>query len=524
MQGYKKRTNVMKYPIGIQNFEKIRREGYVYVDKTPWMWKMISEGSYYFLFRPRRFGKSLMLSTLEAFFSGQRELFKGLYVDSVEWDWQQYPILHLDLNVEKYTTPEALDNILDAQLSQWEKSYGKEDYEKSFGTRFMGVMRRAFEQTGRQVVVLVDEYDKPMLQAIGNDELQSEYRSTLKAFYGALKSSDRYIKFAFLTGVTKFGKISVFSDLNNLVDLSLDHRYTGICGITEKEMHDYFDDGIATLAEANNQTKDECYNQLRRDFDGYYFSPLSKEGMYNPFSVLNTLSSQVFNSYWFETGTPTFLIYQLKKTNYPLEMLTSEELTADSLNSIEVMDENPLPLLYQSGYLTIKGYNQEFKTYLLGFPNREVEEGFVKYLVPFYSPSKADQPLSYIGNFIKEVRNGDVEAFMQRVERFFDGGDYQVAGKAELYFQNTLWALFKLLGLYVDVERHTTDGRMDILMQTKDYVYILELKIDQSADAALQQIEEKQYAKAFEGDERTIYKIGVNFSSDTRRLTEWKIG
>ena len=524
MQGYKKQSNVMKYPIGIQNFEKIRREGYVYVDKTPWMWKMISEGSYYFLSRPRRFGKSLMLSTLEAFFSGQRELFKGLYVDSVEWDWQQYPIMHLDLNTDKYDSPEVLNNRLEKFLSENEEVYGRKEYEKSFGARFEGIMKRAFEQTGRQVVVLVDEYDKPMLQAIGNDALQSEFRSTLKAFYGALKSSDRYIKFAFLTGVTKFGKVSVFSDLNNLIDLSLDHRYTSICGISEKEMHDYFDGGIATLAEANNLTKDECYERLRQDFDGYHFSPLSKEGMYNPFSVLNTLSSQVFNSYWFETGTPTFLIYQLQKTNYPLEMITREELTADTLNSIEIMDENPLPLLYQSGYLTIKGYDQEFNTYLLGFPNREVEEGFVKYLVPFYSPSKADQPISFIGNFVKEVRNGDAEAFMKRVERFFDGGDYQVTGKAELYFQNTLWALFKLLGLYVDVERHTTDGRMDILMQTKNYVYILELKIDQSADIALQQIEEKQYAKAYEGDKRTIYKIGINFSSETRRLTEWKIG
>lgn len=376
----KNRKHSMKYPIGIQNFGEIRRGGYVYVDKTPQMWKMIDEGKYYFLSRPRRFGKSLMISTLESFFSGDRELFKGLYVDTVEWDWQRYPIMHLDLNVEKYTEPEALEHILDVQLSQWEQSYGKENYEKSLGARFMGVMRRAFEQTGRQVVVLVDEYDKPMLQAIGNEDLQSEYRSTLKAFYGALKSSDRYIKFAFLTGVTKFGKVSVFSDLNNLIDLSLDHRYTNICGISEKEMHDYFDADVAALADVNGMTKDECYDRLRRDFDGYHFSPLSKEGMYNPFSVLNTLSSQVFNNYWFETGTPSFLIHQLKKTNYPLEMITREEVTADTLNSIEIMDENPLPLLYQSGYLTIKGYEQEFNTYLLGFPNREVEESFVRYL------------------------------------------------------------------------------------------------------------------------------------------------
>ena len=512
----------MKYPIAIQNFEKLRRDGYVYVDKTPQMWKMISEGSYYFLSRPRRFGKSLMVSTLEAFFSGKRELFKGLFADTVEWGWQPYPILHLDLNVEKYTTPEALDNILNNYLSQWESLYGRADYEKSLGARFMGIMRRAYEQTGREVVVLVDEYDKPMLQAIGNETLQAEYRSTLKAFYGALKSGDRYIKFAFLTGVTKFGKVSVFSDLNNLIDLSLDHRYTDICGISEAELHACFDEGVGNLAKANGMTKEECYERLRRDFDGYHFD-VDAPGMYNPFSVLNTLSSCRFLDYWFETGTPTLLVYQLQKTNYPLEMMTREELFEDTLNSIEIMDENPLPLLFQSGYLTIKGYNQRFGTYLLGFPNREVEEGFVKYLVPFYSPNKVEKPQSFIVNFVRDVEKGNADSFMQRVQRFFDGGDYQVAGKAELYFQNTLWALFKLLGLYVDVERHTTDGRMDILVQTKDYVYILELKIDQTAEAALQQIEEKKYAKPFEGDGRTIYKIGVSFSSETRRLMEWKV-
>lgn len=512
----------MKYPIGIQDFGELRRGGYVYVDKTPQIWKMISEGKYYFLSRPRRFGKSLMVSTLEAFFSGNRELFNGLFVDTADWDWQQHPILHLDLNVGKYTTPEALGNMLEAHLSLWEKSYGKEDYEKTPEARFMGIVRRAFEQTGRQVVILVDEYDKPLLQAIGNEELQAEYRSTLKPFYGVLKTCDRYIKFAFLTGVTKFGKVSVFSDLNNLTDLSLDYRYATICGISEEELHQYFDKGVMQLAETYGLTIEACYERLRQNFDGYHFD-VGAPGMYNPFNVLNTLSSLRFRDYWFETGTPTFLVYQLQKTNYPLEMMTREELFEDTLNSIDVMDDNPLPLLYQSGYLTIKGYDETFKTYRLGFPNREVEEGFVKFLVPFYSPNKAEKPQMYIANFVRDVQSGNAEGFMQRVERFFDGGDYQVAGKAELYFQNTLWALFKLLGLYVDVERHTTDGRMDILVETKDYVYILELKIDQSADDALQQIEDKQYAKPFEGDGRTIYKIGASFSSQTRRVAEWKI-
>jgi len=382
----------MKYPIGIQNFEKIRREGYVYVDKTQLMWKMVSEGSYYFLSRPRRFGKSLMISTLEAFFSGERELFKGLYVDSVEWDWQQYPILHLDLNTEKYDSVEALENKLNLFLSTLEKAYGKNPDEKSLGTRFEGIIQRTFEKTGRQAVILVDEYDKPLLQAIGNEPLQTEYRNTLKAFYGALKSADRYIKFAFLTGVTKFGKVSVFSDLNNLKDISMLPRYTNICGMSEQELHSYFDDSVSALAAANDLSKEACYERLRQDFDGYYFNEYTKEGIYNPFSLLNTFDSCVFRDYWFETGTPSFLVYQLQKTGYPLDNMTEEELSADTLNSIDIMDVNPLPLLYQSGYLTIKEYDPEFKTYRLGFPNREVREGFIKYLYPFYTYPQDTRP------------------------------------------------------------------------------------------------------------------------------------
>ena len=513
----------MKYPIGIQNFEKLRSDDYVYVDKTALMWKMISEGSYYFLSRPRRFGKSLMVSTLEAFFSGSRELFKGLYADTVEWDWQAYPVLHLDLNVQKYEAKDDLYKVLNRHLELWEQTYDSPYGQREPEERFLQVVRLAYEKTGRQVVILVDEYDKPLLQSIGNEALQSEYRSTLKPFYGVLKSCDRYIKFAFLTGVTKFGKVSVFSDLNNLEDLTMLPPYASICGISEAELHEYFDGSVAELAQANGLSKEDCYERLRHDFDGYHFD-VDATAMYNPFSVLNTFKNKVFRDYWFETGTPTFLVYQLQKTNYPLEMLTEEELFEDTLNSIDVMDENPLPLLYQSGYLTIKGYDPMFKTYRLGFPNREVEEGFVKFLVPYYSPNRQEKPQMFIGRFVRDVLDGRAEAFMQRVERFFDGGDYQVAGRAELYFQNTLWVLFKLLGLYVDVERHTTDGRMDIVVETPAYVYILELKIDESADAALRQIDDKQYAKPFEGSGRTIYKIGVSFSSETRRMTEWKIG
>lgn len=513
----------MKYPIGIQSFDKIRREGYVYVDKTALMYKMVAEGSYYFLSRPRRFGKSLMVSTLDAFFSGKRELFSGLYVDNVDWDWQKYPIMHLDLNTEKYDSPEALTNKLSLFLSNFEKAYGKNPDEKSLGTRFEGVIQRISEQTGKPVVILVDEYDKPLLQAIGNNELQTEYRNTLKAFYGALKSCDQYIKFAFLTGVTKFGKVSVFSDLNNLVDISLDHRYAEICGITEREMHRDFDESIQSLAEANGLTKEECYERLRRDFDGYHFS-MESPGIYNPFSVLSTLAKQRFGDYWFETGTPSFLVYQLKKTCYPLENMTTEDLTTDTLNSIDVMDQNPLPLLYQSGYLTLKSYDNRFDSYLLGFPNREVEQGFIKYLLPFYTPKVQDKNSFSIARFIKDIEQGNAEGFMHRLEDFFATGDYEVVGKAEKYFQNTLYVFFRLMGFYVNVERHTANGRIDIVMQTPQFVYVMELKIDKTAAEALQQIEEKGYARPFDGDARQLFKIGVNFSTKTNLIDDWAIG
>ena len=513
----------MKYPIGIQNFEKIRRDGYAYVDKTTLMWKMVSEGSYYFLSRPRRFGKSLLISTLEAFFSGEKELFNELYVDSIEWDWKQYPILHLDLNTNRYDQPTVLEQKLDDSLRIWEELYGKSRTELPLGMRFEKVIEAAYKKTGLRVVILVDEYDKPMLQAIGNETLQTEYRNTLKAFYGALKSCDRYIKFAFLTGVTKYGKVSVFSDLNNLIDISMLPAFSNICGITEKELHENFDDSVEELASSNGLTKEECYLRLRADFDGYCFNEYAKEGVYNPFSVLNTLNSQVFRDYWFETGTPSFLVYQLKKTGYPLDAMTEEELSADTLNSIDIMDENPLPLLYQSGYLTIKSYDPRFDEYRLGFPNREVEQGFIKYLLPFYTPKNVDKKTYAIASFVKDIERGDAEGFMRRLEGFFVTGDYQVMGKLEIYFQNTLYVFFRLLGFYVEVERHTTNGRMDIVMQTSDYIYILELKIDRTAAEALQQIEEKGYAQPFANDPRKLFKIGINFSTEKKLIDDWKI-
>lgn len=512
----------MKYPIGIQNFGEVRRDGYVYVDKTALAYKMISEGKYYFLSRPRRFGKSLLLSTFEAFFGGEKELFEGLAVCDLEKEWTVHPILHLDLNSREYKDESSLGAELNRHLEKWEKRYGDEYKDRANEERFLHVIENAFEQTGKRVVILVDEYDKPLLQTIGNKALQDAYRSMLKAFYGVLKTCDRYIRFAFLTGVTKFGKVSVFSDLNNLIDISVLPQYTSICGITEQELHEQLDEGVSQLAEANGETKEECYSHLKTNYDGYHFYPNS-EGIYNPFSMLNTLAYRVYNDYWFETGTPTFLVHQLQKTNYRLDEMTEEKLSADTLNSIDIMDENPLPLLYQSGYLTIKSYDEEFRTFQLGFPNREVRDGFVKYLVPFYMPKKNDKTTFDISNFVREVRTGDAEGFMRRMEAFFASGDYALMGDKELYFHNAMYVFFALLGLYVEEERHTTNGRMDILVQTKDYIYIFELKIDQSADAAMKQIEKKGYAKPFAADPRKLFKIGLNFSTEKRCIDDWRV-
>ena len=513
----------MKYPIGIQNFGEIRRNGYVYVDKTALMYKMVSEGKYYFLSRPRRFGKSLFLSTLESYFSGEKELFEGLFVSQLEQEWKQYPILHLDLNSREYKNEDSLEAELNRHLEGWEKLYGDEYQDRAVEERFIHVINNAYNKTGRQVVILVDEYDKPLLQAIGNEPLQSAYRSKLKAFYSVLKTQDAKIRCAFLTGVTKFGKVSVFSDLNNLEDLSQLPQYSTICGISEQELHQVFDEEVGLLAKANSLTQEECYSKLKQDFDGYHFCQDSV-GMYNPFSLLNTLKNKVFRDYWFETGTPSFLVYQLQKTDYSLDSMTTEELSTDTLNSIDIMDENPLPLLYQSGYLTLKSYDREFDSYQLCFPNREVEQGFIRYLHPFYTPKVKDKSSYAIAQFVKDIRNGDAEGFMRRLEGFFANGDYQVMGDLEIYFQNTLYVIFRMLGFYVEVERHTTNGRMDIVIQTPHYIYIMELKINQSAEVALQQIEEKGYAQPFENDSRQLFKIGINFSTEKKLINEWKIG
>lgn len=372
----------MKYPIGIQDFEKLRTNGYSYVDKSRFVYKLATEGEYYFLSRPRRFGKSLFLSTLEAYFQGKKELFKGLAIYDLETEWKKYPIFHIDLNTANFREKDSLYTVLNDYLTTWESKYGARESEATLALRFKGVIARAAEKEGCGVVILIDEYDKPILQTLRDPELQAEHRAQLKAFYSVLKTQDRYIKFAFITGVTTFGKISVFNDLN-LMDISMDHRYVNICGTTEEELKSYFKEGISELASANGDSEIETIDKLRMRYGGYHFEKNS-EGIYNPFSVLNTLAKHRYKNYWFETGTPTFLIELLKEHGYRLPDLSKEQVSANVMSCMDSSFPNPIPVIYQSGYLTI-GYDERFKKYQLGFPNKEVEEGFLNLLLPLYN-------------------------------------------------------------------------------------------------------------------------------------------
>jgi hypothetical protein len=509
-------------PIGIQNFEKLRNDGYLYVDKTALIYQLVKNGSYYFLSRPRRFGKSMLLSTLHAYFDGKKELFKGLAIAELEKDWVKYPVLHLDLNIGEYNTLDALKKKLDMYVSQLEEVYGKNDIEPSLGDRFAGVIRRAYEQTGQRVVILVDEYDKPILQALDNEELQASYRSTLKGFYGALKSMDGYIKFALLTGVIKFGKVSVFSDLNNLRDISMDKRYATICGITDEEIDTLFAPYVKRLADEIGESISDTREELRVRFDGYHFCE-NAVGMYNPFSLLNTFEANKIKNYWFETGTPTYLVLLLKKHKYNLEHMASVVVDPDTLNSVDSQSTDPIPVIYQSGYLTIKDYNPRFGNYTLGFPNAEVEEGFMNFLLPYYSPIPKSSTSFNIQNFVIEIESGKVDDFFHRLSSLFADTPYELVKDLENHYQNVIFIVSKLMGFYVKAEYHTSQGRIDLVLQTSDYTYVMEFKLNGTAEEALQQINDKNYALPFDNGDRKLVKVGVNFSSATRNIDHWLI-
>ena len=512
-----------KYPIGIQDFEKLRKEGYYYIDKTSYVYDLVEKGNYYFLSRPRRFGKSLLISTIEAYFEGKKNLFDGLAISGLEKDWKKYPVLHLDLNTQRYETENSLLSLLEENVVGWEEKYGRNAAEVGIERRFAGVIRRAHEMTGERTVILVDEYDKPLLQTIDEEHLQDAYRTLLKAFYGALKSEDAHIRFAMLTGVTKFGKVSVFSDLNNLQDISMDERYADICGISEAELSENFSEDIRNLAEANGQSLEEASIALKERYDGYHFNPWTSYGLYNPFSLLNTFAKNRYGNYWFETGTPTYLVELLKRYRYNLYKMANEKVTSKILDSVDASSTNPIPVIYQSGYLTIKGYIPEPQIYELGFPNKEVEQGFMDFLLPYYTPVQDTESGFAIWSFVEEVKTGNIDGFMKRLQVFLSGCPYEMARDIELHYQNVLFIVFRLAGLYTQVEYHTSQGRIDLVLQTADYVYVMEFKLDGSAEEALCQIEEKQYALPFAGDSRKVYKIGVNFSSGTRNIERWMV-
>lgn len=508
------------YPVGIQNFEKLRKDGYCYIDKTDLIYRLVTTGQYYFLGRPRRFGKSLLISTIEAYFQGKKDLFNGLAAGSLEKEWRQYPVLHFDLNAKKFDDTDDLYSLLDRQLLEYERVYGSEADDGSLEGRFIKLIRTAVEKTGLNAVVLIDEYDKPLLQAIGNIGLQNAYRDTLKAFYSVLKSADGYIRFAFLTGVTKFGKVSIFSDLNNLEDISMNPCYSSLCGITDAEIREYFQDEVEYLAKANRQSIEDTYAKLKDSYDGYHFCE-DVPGVYNPFSLLVTLKNGKYGSYWFETGTPTYLVELLKRNRYNLEKMSSMLTSAAVINGLDSPYGNPIAVIYQSGYLTIKGYDRDLRLYRLGFPNREVEEGFMNFLLPYYTDTTEDQGPYQIGMFVREVRAGDIDSFMERLQSLMADTPYEIVKDLENHYQNVIFIITKLLGFYVNAEYHTSNGRIDLVIKTPDYIYVMEFKFNGTAEDALRQIDEKGYALPFAKDRREVYRIGVNFSGESRNIDRW---
>ncbi len=506
----------IKYPVGIQSFPEIIQRGYLYVDKTAYI-HLLRKGKYYFLSRPRRFGKSLLMSTIEAYYQGRRDLFKGLALDYLTDDWEPHPVLHLDLNSREYKDRAALEAELNAHLERWEAQYECAKPDRRPEERFSNVIRNAFEKTGRKVVILIDEYDKPLLNAVNDDELSDSYRSLLKAFYGNLKSMDYYIELALLTGVARFSKVSIFSDLNNLRDISFEEKFAGICGITSEELDACFSDGISQLAQKEGKTREETRELLRLNYDGYHFSEVSPD-IYNPFSLMSVFAKMRVGPYWFENGTPTHLIRLIEREQWLLRDLAPIEIEASALESAGIQSADPIPSLYQTGYLTIKDYDRVFRTYTLDYPNLEVRHGFMSFLVPYYIKPSGQPGTFSIKRFVDALTSGETETFMKLLESMLAGVPYSEKGSAEAHFQNAAYILFMLMGQYVRIEDRTSDGRIDLTVEAPRYVYIFEFKVDSSADEAMRQIHEKKYWLKHLPAGKQIILIGANFDTKTRRL------
>jgi hypothetical protein len=515
---------IRKLPIGIQDFEDLRTNGYLYVDKTAYVYRLATTGKPYFLGRPRRFGKSLFLSTLKTYFLGKKDLFNGLAIAELEKDWTEYPVFHIDLNKAAYSHEQTLYVVLDAILKKYEQIWQVDSIAGELSVRFDNLIQKAYEETGRKVVVLVDEYDKPLVNTLDKKELNESMRNILKGFYGVLKSADANLRFVFLTGVTKFSKVSVFSDLNHLEDISMDENYAGICGLSESELPVYFQPEIENLAERHKWTYEATLAELKKRYDGYHFAKES-EGMYNPFSLLNTFAKRDFGNYWFETGTPTFLAKMLKDLTFDIKSLEDDvKISVNSITDYRAEYENPIPILYQSGYLTIKGYDDMFNEYILGFPNEEVKYGFLNELLPVYMPGKDVLTEFYAANFVRDLLANNVDGFMNRLRAFFAGIPYDLDNRTERHFQTVFFILLKLMGQFVTVEERSATGRTDAVVTTTDTVFVFEFKITgtASAEKALQQIDDKGYLIPYSAGGKKLVKVGVEFSLEKRGISRWE--
>ena len=526
----------MKYPIGIQSFDRIREDGYVYVDKTALIYELVSKGTIYFLSRPRRFGKSLLVSTLENYFLGRRELFRGLAIDSLEKEWKEYPVFHIDFNGKNFTSPMELKETIETFIAKCEEKYGKDELANTYGDRLAYVFEKAHEKTGRRVVVLIDEYDKPLLDVMNTDTpspvvagdiktLEDYNREILKGFYSIFKLTDKHLQFVLLTGVTKFSQVSVFSGFNQPADISYDSRFDTLCGISEKELLSVFKDQIQELGKVNGMTEEETIEKLKRKYDGYHFS----DGMidvFNPFSLLNCFQKRKFMDYWFSTGTPTYLMRLLANNHENINELAGKEYSAAEFVDYKATKQKPLPMIYQSGYFTIKGYDPTFDVYRLDFPNEEVRSGMIALLASDYF-SDENYSNSWLVDVTRALRGGDIEKFKLQLTGFLSNISYrfqrkQDARECERHFQYTFYLILQLLGKYnTYVEKETSQGRIDCVLECPDYVYIFEFKLNSTAEAALKQIDEKGYAQPYAADKRKIYKVGISFSSETGTVNDF---
>ena len=520
-----------RLPIGMQDFRDIRENGFVYVDKTMFIWQLVNASKSYFLSRPRRFGKSLFISTLYSFFSGEKELFKGLYIEEKEnargdKAWTKYPVIYFSLSGGQYNDPDGLTNTLDDVLTQIEEQYDIDRYDTDLSNRFKNIIRKLHEKTGQQVVVLVDEYDKPLLSTmISNPAQEEKNRQLYKGFFSVLKDMDGYLRFVFFTGVTKFSKVSIFSDLNQLNDISMDDEYSGICGITEDEMERDFDPEVHALAAANQLTYDQCVERLGQMYDGYHFSR-NGEGVYNPFSLLNAFAKRDFGSYWFESGTPDILIKKLQNSDMQLpELVDGVEATESEIMNYRAEDDNPVPLFYQSGYLTIGSYDNEFRSYVLRFPNNEVKYGFLNSLLPCVLHRSGSESPRSLNRMITDLRKGDAESFLTRLTSLFASIPYP-EGRAPQYegeWSRQLYLILSLMGAYTSCEVHMATGRADCVVQTADYIYVFEFKLDAPIEEAMKQIDDRGYTIPYTADQRKLYKIGVVFSTEKRNIADYQI-